>query len=120
MSQAHYDRCVWRFSGPEACGRAAVVHIRWSNGFRSVETPTCAGCLNLYLDLSDARATGSYAWTFPEPFALIWVFDAGIPQCGIHHWPAELCEGWSHRPLIERLRATYADGRPSARSDDPT
>lgn len=103
MSQAHYLRCYH-------CPAPAIAVMRSPVG---TDWLVCVDELNSVLDICDVRP-------HMEPLAIEWVYDAGIPHCGIHHWPAELCEGWSHRPLIERLRATYADGRPSARSDDPT
>lgn len=116
MSQAHYLRC---FLGRlDVCLGYAVASI--TPPMVSADHPyapdtraVCRGCLDWLLDGCDDGLRA-------EPAGIAWVYDAGIPQCGIHHWPAELCEGWSHRPLIERLRATYADGRPSTRSDDPT
>lgn len=111
MSQAHYQGCTWGAVWALHVPTAAVAEVTWERSH--VTWDLCRDCLNDQLDKADDGIVF-------EPSKIEWVYDAGIPHCGIHHWPAELCEGWSHRPLIERLRATYADGRPSTRSDDPT
>lgn len=108
MSQAHYLRC----GGAHVPGvsPAAIVTEVLADGR---EVPLCRRCLNWSLDRRDDLGLN-------DPVRLEWIFGPDTRWCIVHHWPAELCEGWDHRALIEQLRATYADERPSARSDDPT
>lgn len=111
MSQAHFLRCCWRFGEHLECGAPAIAHIRRNTGFRIVESPACADCLNRYLDLVDGRSDGGYWWTFPEPLAITWLWDAGTRTCPLHHWPDVLCRDWSaeHAALAIKAAQGFAD-----------